>query len=55
MGAREHTVTAAISRQIAKNVRLKVQYSYFDYSDQLSGGHNNYKAHALFSSLQFRF
>jgi hypothetical protein len=55
MGATEHTVSASVSRQIAKNVRLKVQYSYFNYTDQTSGGHNNYEAHSVFSSLQFRF
>lgn len=55
MGAREHTVGASITRQIAKNIRLKVQYGYFHYRDETSGGHNNYDAHAVFSSLQFRF
>ena len=55
MGATEHTVGATITRQIAKNVRLKVQYGYFRYRDETSGGHNNYDAHAVFSSLQFRF
>jgi predicted porin len=55
MGATEHTVSAGISRQITNNVRLKLQYSYFHYTDLLAGGHNNYEAHAVFSSLQFRF
>jgi len=55
MGATEHTVSAGVSRQIARNIRLKLQYSYFNYTDQASGGHNNYEAHSLFSSLQFRF
>jgi len=55
MGAKEHTVGASVTRQIAKNVRLKLQYGYFHYRDETSGGHNNYDAHALFSSLQFRF
>jgi opacity protein-like surface antigen len=55
MGAREYTVGAGISRQISKNVRLKLNYGYFHYTDQLSGGHNNYEAHSVFSSLQFRF
>ena len=54
MGATEHTVSASISREISKNVRLKFQYGYFHYTDQISGGHNNYEAHAVFSSLQFR-
>jgi hypothetical protein len=55
MGATEHTVSASVSRQIAKNIRLKVQYSYFNYTDQTSGGYNNYEAHSIYSSLQFRF
>ena len=55
MGASEHTVGASITRQIAKNVRLKVQYGYFCYRDETSGGHNNYDAHTVFSTLQFRF
>lgn len=55
MGATEHTVGASITRQIAKNVRLKLQYGYFHYRDETSGGRNNYDAHAVFSSLQFRF
>jgi hypothetical protein len=55
MGAREHTVGATVTRQIAKNVRLKLQYGYFQYRDETSGGHNNYDAHAVFSTLQFRF
>jgi hypothetical protein len=55
MGATEHTVSASISRQITKNVRLKLQYGYFHYTDQTSGGFNNYEAHSVFSSLQFRF
>ena len=55
MGATEHTVSASISRQITKNIRLKLQYGYFNYTDQTSGGHNDYEAHSVFSSLQFRF
>jgi predicted porin len=55
MGAKEHTVGASISREIMKNVRLKLQYGYYHYRDETSGGHNNYDAHAVFSSLQFRF
>lgn len=55
MGARQHTAGASISREIMRNVRVKVQYGYFDYTDETSGGHNNYKAHAVFSSLLFRF
>jgi hypothetical protein len=55
MDSREHSVSATIGRQISTNVRLKLQYGYFRYRDETSGGHNNYDAHAVFSSLQFRF
>jgi len=55
MGATEYTVSAGVSRQLMKNVILKLQYGYFHYTDQLSGGFNNYEAHSVFSSLQFRF
>ena len=54
-GATENTVSASISRQITRSIRLRLQYSYFNYTDQTSGGHNNYEAHSVFSSLQFRF
>jgi hypothetical protein len=54
-GATQHTVGATLGRQISKNVRLKLQYGYYRYRDETSGGHNNYDAHAVFSSLQFRF
>ena len=46
---------ASISREIMKNVRVKLQYGYFHYRDETSGGHNNYDAHTVFSSLLFRF
>jgi hypothetical protein len=55
MGATEHTASATLTRQLNKKVRLLLSYTYFDYSDETSGGHNNYRAHSIFSSLQFRF
>ena len=55
MGATEHTVSAGLSRQITKQVRLSIKYSYFNYTDETFGGHNNYEAHSVFSSLQYRF
>ena len=55
MNAHEHAIGATLGRQITTNVRLKLQYGYFHYRDGTSGGHNNYDAHAVFSSLQFRF
>jgi len=55
MGATEHTASATLTRQLTKKVRLLLAYSYFDYTDETSGGHNNYRAHSIFSSLQFRY
>jgi len=55
MGASEHTASIGISREICKNIRLQLKYSYFNYADETFGGHNNYRAHAIYSSLLFRF
>jgi hypothetical protein len=55
MGATEHSVSAIASRQITKQVRLTLQYRFFDYSDETFGGHNDYTAHSIFSALQYRF
>ena len=55
MGATEHTASATLTRQLNPQVRLLLSYTYFDYSDETFGGHNNYRAHSIFSSLQFRF
>jgi hypothetical protein len=55
MGATEHTVSATITRQLNKQMRLLLRYGYFNYRDVTSGGHNNYRAHSLYSGLQIRF
>lgn len=55
MGATEHAVSATVTRQLSKNMRLLLKYGYFNYRDVTSGGHNNYQAHSLFSTLQIRF
>ena len=53
--ATEHGVTAMIVRRINKNLRLNLRYAYYNYDDILSGGHNNFEAHVVSSSLQYRF
>jgi hypothetical protein len=55
MSATEHTASATLTRQLTKQVRLLLKYTYFNYTDETFGGHNNYEAHSIFSSLQFRF
>jgi len=54
-GATENAVTATVTRQLSRRTRLTLKYGFYDYRDATSGGHNNYRAHSLFSSLQFRF
>jgi hypothetical protein len=55
LGATEHAASATITRQLTKNMRLLLRYGYFNYRDETSGGHNNYRAHSLYSGLQVRF
>jgi hypothetical protein len=55
LGATEHTVSATLTRQFTKNTRLLLRYGYFNYRDVTSGGHNNYRAHSIYSGLQIRF
>jgi hypothetical protein len=55
MGSTENAVSATITRQLSSRTRLTLKYGFSDYRDTTSGGHNNYRAHSLFSSLQFRF
>ena len=55
LGATEHAASATLTRQLTKQVRLLLRYGYYNYRDVTSGGHNNYQAHSLFSSLQVRF
>jgi hypothetical protein len=54
-GATEHAISASVTRKLSKNMRLLLKYGYFNYRDVTSGGHDNYQAHSLFSSLQIRF
>ncbi len=51
----ESTVSATVTRQLTKSMRLLVKYSYFTYEDKTSGNRDNYDAHAFYSGLQVRF
>jgi len=54
-GAEGHGVTASIARQISKAVRATLKYGFFRNRDETSGGHNDYQAHLVIASLQYRF
>jgi hypothetical protein len=51
----EHRVTVALNRMLTKKLRWTMKYGFFDYDDDTSGNHNSYRAHMIYSSLQFRF
>jgi hypothetical protein len=55
LGGTEYAASATLTRQLTKQVRLLLRYGYFNYRDETSDGHNNYRGHSIYSSLQFRF
>jgi len=54
-GAREHGVTATLTRRINPHLRVNLKYGYYNYEDALTGGNSNFEAHLIFASLQYRF
>ena len=55
LNATEHVASASLTRQLTKQAKLLLKYTYYNYTDDTFGGHNNYTGHSIFSSLQFRF
>jgi hypothetical protein len=51
----EHGVTATVAHRLRKNVLLTLRYGFFRGHDVTSGGFNNYEAHLVYSSIQYRF
>ncbi len=54
-GAEEHGVTATIGRELSKAVRLSLKYGFFRNRDRTYGGHNDYDAHLVLATMQYRF
>lgn len=54
-GGHEHGVTAGVTRKLRENVRLSLKYGYFAWKDELAGDRNDYDAHMVYSSVQYRF
>src|SRR6185369_10936194 len=54
-GAEQHGTTLTLINQLAKHLIWKIQYGFFTSRDQTSGGNNNYTAHLVYSSMQYRF
>jgi hypothetical protein len=53
--SREHGFTVALNRMLTPRLRWTLKYGFFDYNDATSGGHNNYTANLVYTSLQYRF
>ncbi len=54
-GAEEHGVTATLIQQLSCSLRWTLKYGFFNNRDQTYGGHTDYTAHLVYSSLQYRF
>jgi hypothetical protein len=54
-GERTYAVTATLTRRITKNIRWSLKYGYSASDNVTFGGHQNYTAQMVYSSLQYRF
>ena len=54
-GGQEHGINLTLVRRLTEKLRVTVRYGYYHYTDQTSGGHNDYDAQLVYSSLQYRF
>lgn len=54
-GAQEHAITATLVRRLSPSVRLTLKYGYYRYTDDASGGNNDFDAQLLLASMQYRF
>jgi hypothetical protein len=53
--AQEHGITASVVRRISQRLRVSLKYGFFDGQDRTSGGHNDYRAHLVYTSLRYQF
>jgi hypothetical protein len=53
--AREHGVTASLTRRLSSHLRLNLRYAFTHLEEFTSGGFNNYQAQLVSTSLQYRF
>jgi hypothetical protein len=54
-GIEEHGITAGLSRQMSRRVRWTLRYGFYTSEDETSGGNNDYDAHMVYSTVQYRF
>lgn len=51
----EQSITTTISRQLNKRTKVSLKHGYFHSRDDTSGGNNNFDAHLIYATLQYRF
>jgi hypothetical protein len=54
-GQETYAITAMLTRWISKNIRWSLKYGFSHSESDTFGGHQNFDAHLLYSSLQYRF
>ena len=54
-GAEEYGVTATLSRRITEHLRWALKYGFSHYADAAFGGNQDFSAHLIYTSLQYRF
>lgn len=54
-GMEQHGVTTTLTTRIRKDLIWKLQYGYYTSHDASFGGHNDYSAHLVYSSIQYLF
>ena len=54
-GAEEHGVTAEMVRRLTENLRLSLKYGFYRYTDEASGGNNDFTSHLILATMQYRF
>ncbi|MGA2749023.1 MAG: hypothetical protein ABSG59_09630 [Verrucomicrobiota bacterium] len=55
VGEEEHSITAALTRRISKNMRLSLRYGFFLYDEVSYGGNRNNSAQFVQASMRYRF
>ncbi len=54
-GEKQHSVTATITRQITKAIKVGLKYGFYTNRDETSGGLNNYTAQLVYANMEYRF
>jgi hypothetical protein len=54
-GSEEQAVTATLTRQLSKTLRLALKYGYYHYDDAAYGGNRDFGANLITASLRYRF